>query len=595
MRLKVLLVFGSILVLNGDIIQKPSSFNSGDRNNFVPKYLQIFVNVKDFGVKGDGSTDDTDAIQEAINYVAQIGGGIIFFPYTKNYYKLSNSLNLYSNITLMGEKYSFIYNDTSNAVPVIKIVGTSDNRLSNITIKGLKIRNGTASTNTYTTGKDGIKIEYADNITIEDCYITEIQGAYGLRTKYATNILVRNNVFYRCTYSCFTILVECENIKVENNIFDTTTAQNTPQNYLFATGGENNNEGSYYCKNVWVINNKFLNNQRWEGIDTHGCENIWIENNYVENVKVGIMAGVALGYVSNPVLKNVYIRNNVLIQGNGESNHYGIVCQGNYNDSVYVPAENVYIENNYIKGFGASNTSTIGAITIYSVKNVVIRNNKIEDFKASGILLYHDVNNVLIENNEIKNPIAGDNAGEKVGIRFRDKGLWKVKVLNNRIYSDNVNYLFTYGIKSDSQFIHCQILWNYINNYTSVKYAGTLPVNRSATPTDLFGVQGDMATDTNDKITYACSNAVIRFSSSVSTGITVSGTAGSNQLTITSGDFRKLCEGLEIVIIGAGAGGGNLTTTIIKLTNKKIWIRDNLINSIKDAKIYYTNATWKTI
>lgn len=39
------------------------------------------INVKDFGAVGDGRTDDTKAIQNAIDYVAQTdGGGLVYFP-----------------------------------------------------------------------------------------------------------------------------------------------------------------------------------------------------------------------------------------------------------------------------------------------------------------------------------------------------------------------------------------------------------------------------------------------------------------------------------------------------------------------------------
>lgn len=50
-------------------------------------FSERVYNVKDFNVKGDGVTDDTEAIQKVLDYVMDHGGGTIYFP--KGLYRLA--------------------------------------------------------------------------------------------------------------------------------------------------------------------------------------------------------------------------------------------------------------------------------------------------------------------------------------------------------------------------------------------------------------------------------------------------------------------------------------------------------------------------
>ena len=48
------------------------------------------ISVFDFGAKGDGVTDDTKAIQAGLDFLAERGGGKLYFPYTKKGYLVSS-------------------------------------------------------------------------------------------------------------------------------------------------------------------------------------------------------------------------------------------------------------------------------------------------------------------------------------------------------------------------------------------------------------------------------------------------------------------------------------------------------------------------
>jgi len=146
-------------VTNASQVSYTPPFTNSVATNVQAKLAQI-ISVQDFGAVGDGVTDDTTAIQNAIDYATSINGGLIYFPaatYVAGMLTIAGD-----NITLMG--YGATLKNT-------RFTFTSAS--SNIKLEGFYVYDDTGDNTRYFLEIQG------NRLTLQDCtfeYINHLQA-----------------------------------------------------------------------------------------------------------------------------------------------------------------------------------------------------------------------------------------------------------------------------------------------------------------------------------------------------------------------------------------------------------------------------------
>jgi len=131
----------------------------------------IAISVKMFGAKGDGTTDDTIAMQSALNFVSNNGGGLVIVP-NGSYYTTATII-VPANTTLSGMSLGTNLSSTNVKIiaelavsPVVELNGTpgaSQTSLRNIAI--------TRVVGTIPSGVIGVKVASTDYSSLVDVNI----------------------------------------------------------------------------------------------------------------------------------------------------------------------------------------------------------------------------------------------------------------------------------------------------------------------------------------------------------------------------------------------------------------------------------------
>lgn len=309
-----------------------------------------FVNVKKFGVIGNGIADDTEAMQRAFD-----NGGKLYAPDT---YLLSGELKIKSNTHLKGVKGKTIFKkkepkyirkaDGSNRWTILAQIGATGvaDVCENVTIEGI-IFDG----NSGRSGEQYIKAEYGD--AQQGAKLIDASNVNGLTIK---DVTVRNNNYLGSGLtSCRNVLIEnfkSINCDVAICMFKDERTSTPLENYVFNNiyiDGHDMSEGisfynKSYIKNVKLNDITILNKEKGTAL--------------ILGTEYGGDYGVIDAQVSNVLIKNSAI---------------GM--------SLPQKAENIQCNNINIEN------CTRGLIVTQTAKNNQFTNVNIKNIKSHGLLV----------------------------------------------------------------------------------------------------------------------------------------------------------------------------------------------------------------
>lgn len=432
----------------------------------------IMTDVKTYGAKGDGITDDTTAIQNAINSLTN--GGTLFFP--AGTYILSTGINLKSNIHLKGTKGTIlkVADSCTGYYGLLNIVSVQNVTISDLTIDG-------------NINRANYDISKSFEIAV---YIVN-----------STNVKVRNNVFNTCgawTISCETSGTYPYNdtIYIEDNVINYSVGQNTKA--VDSTGFSVDNTQMYMdAKNYFVRNNLIATTgtNAETAIEAHRRNGI-VEGNIISGFRNGVLI-VPGQYAEDSDVTQTRVSGNKIIDcmigitawqmptrdlDNATISTNSIECNpARYTnitgakgiallattptDNSGKEVKNVLISDNIINFKDYTVTWTDSNVTInftgihfkswVTIENIKIVNNMIMNAPGTGILIgvssdsthLNNAKNIYVENNTIVNAgkntnISTQSYNPRTAIRLNggtSTNVTNTIIRNNTIIDNNTN------------------------------------------------------------------------------------------------------------------------------------------------------------
>lgn len=281
------------------------------------KVVNNYVTPQMYGAKADGTTDDTTAIQNALNYLNTKGGGIVYFPV--GIYLINSSVQSYPNIIMTGEGN----NDSVIKIGVseVSLITANNNVVENLGFDGnATVLSGRPTMNTILNARGA-------NIIVKDCYFSDAIGSC-VASSAGNNVKVLHNTMNGYGDHAVYFSTNSSNIVVSHNIISRPNADRGVEAIKFREGVNNvliNNNialnvpcflmldasGEVACNNIIVIGNSATTTNHSFLAETRDAQhkNIIIASNVFENI--GNYVAFSLVWNSHDGCQNITICDNI--------------------------------------------------------------------------------------------------------------------------------------------------------------------------------------------------------------------------------------------------------------------------------------------
>ena len=190
-----------------------------------------WFDVRAFGATGDGTTNDTAALQAALD-AAEANGGRVYFP--RGTYKMTQQRATYQatkGVEIFGDGWESkllwdpaLDTPATNFRGMINISGTSDTvRGSFANVHDLSFDFGGSKAGVFSDWKAGLHFTHCDNITVSRCRFKGALGmmlavlAYDSTTTHSQGMVVEDCYFEDCVSAALNPITD--HVKVVNNRF----------------------------------------------------------------------------------------------------------------------------------------------------------------------------------------------------------------------------------------------------------------------------------------------------------------------------------------------------------------------------------------